>query len=305
MGLILGIGFLAKIFLFGGESLDFSGKKKVLVDDNGLSFAVESEALTVGQLLEKEEIFVLGEKDEISPAREEILVPGTRVEIKRALEVEIAVDGEEKKVKTLRNSVRQVLDETEITLGPLDKINYDLSDLLESGMEIEITRINKEEKAVIEEIDFETVEKEDDDLDWKKKKVKQEGEKGEKEIIYEITYTNGKETNRKKISSKVVKKPVDEIVVVGTKIEVGKTVRGKASWYAYTGTMACASVIFPKGTWLRVTNLENGKQVIVVVNDYGPDPGTGKIIDLDKAAFEKIMPLWRGTAQVKIEEIIN
>jgi rare lipoprotein A (peptidoglycan hydrolase) len=52
-----------------------------------------------------------------------------------------------------------------------------------------------------------------------------------------------------------------------------------------------------------VTNQENGKQIIVQVNDYGPDPGTGKIIDLDKVAFAKLASIGQGVIEVKIEEI--
>ncbi len=63
--------------------------------------------------------------------------------------------------------------------------------------------------------------------------------------------------------------------------------------------------MFPKGTWLRVTNLQNQKQVIVVVNDYGPARGTGKMIDLDKVAFEKLANLSQGVIEVKVEEILN
>jgi rare lipoprotein A len=67
--------------------------------------------------------------------------------------------------------------------------------------------------------------------------------------------------------------------------------------------MKCASVRYSKGTWLRVTNQENGKQIIVQVNDYGPDPGTGKVIDLDKVAFAKLASVGQGVIEVKIEEI--
>jgi rare lipoprotein A (peptidoglycan hydrolase) len=63
--------------------------------------------------------------------------------------------------------------------------------------------------------------------------------------------------------------------------------------------------MFPRGTWLRVTNRATGKQIFVVVNDYGPMRGTGKMIDLDKVAFEKIAPLGQGVVEVKVEEILN
>jgi len=53
-----------------------------------------------------------------------------------------------------------------------------------------------------------------------------------------------------------------------------------------------------------VTNTDNGKAVIVVINDRGPF-GNGRIIDLDKVAFEQIADIGAGVANVKVEAIIN
>jgi rare lipoprotein A len=63
--------------------------------------------------------------------------------------------------------------------------------------------------------------------------------------------------------------------------------------------------MFSRGTWLRVTNRENGKRVFVVVNDYGPQRGTGKMIDLDKVAFQKLASIGKGVIEVKVEEILQ
>lgn len=80
---------------------------------------------------------------------------------------------------------------------------------------------------------------------------------------------------------------------------------GKASWYKYKGGLFAASPDYPKGTKLRVTNVNNGKKVDVVVNDYGPDRSIhpDRVIDLDKVAFEKIAPLSAGVVSVSVELI--
>lgn len=58
----------------------------------------------------------------------------------------------------------------------------------------------------------------------------------------------------------------------------------------------------PFNTRLRVTNAENGKSIVVRINDRGPYAGENRIIDLSKAAFEVISPLSRGIISVKIEQ---
>ena len=66
----------------------------------------------------------------------------------------------------------------------------------------------------------------------------------------------------------------------------------------------CASMDFKFNTLLRVINIENGKSVIVRVNDRGNfKKKYGRIIDLSKGAFKSISPLSKGVIKVKIIEI--
>lgn len=90
--------------------------------------------------------------------------------------------------------------------------------------------------------------------------------------------------------------------------------RGGASWYGkkfhghqtsngevydmYKMTAAHKSLPIP--SYVRVTNLANGRQVIVRVNDRGPFHA-GRIIDLSYAAAAKLDMLRHGTAQVEVE----
>ncbi len=56
----------------------------------------------------------------------------------------------------------------------------------------------------------------------------------------------------------------------------------------------------PFGTLVRVVHLASGRSVRVVINDRGPF-GKGRIIDLSRAAAEKLGILARGVAQVRVE----
>jgi len=95
---------------------------------------------------------------------------------------------------------------------------------------------------------------------------------------------------------------------------------GKASWYSryspgvnkYTANnerfndqdMTCAIWGVGFGREVRVTNIENGKSVVVRVNDRGPHQRLvleGRVIDLTKSAFRKIAPARQGLVDVKIE----
>lgn len=81
---------------------------------------------------------------------------------------------------------------------------------------------------------------------------------------------------------------------------------GRASWYRYKGCDCAASPDYPKGTKLRVTNIDDPKKsVIVKVNDFGPerDVQPNRIIDLDRVAFKKLARTSTGVIRVQVEPI--
>jgi uncharacterized protein YabE (DUF348 family) len=289
--------------LFDKEKFEIAKPFFVGILDNGNYFATSASAATVSELLAEKNI-PLGEKDYVFPTPDAKIFPGGRVIIRRAVPVSIEVDGGKKNLDTLGTTVRDAVNEAGITLSHADKIAPALDSLLKSGIDIKITRIDFEEIAVEEDIAFQTVEKEDNTVLWRKKETKQKGEKGVREKTYKITYTNGKETNRQLLGSKITKAPVSQIEVVGTKIIVGKTQTGAATWYENGDEMTAASLDFAYGKYLRVTNRASGRSVIVQVNDSGPY-GKGRVIDLNKKAFQKIADLGTGVVNVKVEEILN
>lgn len=57
----------------------------------------------------------------------------------------------------------------------------------------------------------------------------------------------------------------------------------------------------PFGTLVRVVNAASGRSVLVIINDRGPFGRKNRIIDLSRAAAEKLAILTRGVAQVRVE----
>lgn len=96
-----------------------------------------------------------------------------------------------------------------------------------------------------------------------------------------------------------------------TPVAEAKSQCGKASWYALDGNrtangeimnsraMTAAHRSLPFGTKVRVTNMNNGKSVIVRINDRGPFVG-GRVIDVSKGAASKIGMVSSGVARVKV-----
>jgi rare lipoprotein A len=92
--------------------------------------------------------------------------------------------------------------------------------------------------------------------------------------------------------------------------------RGIASWYGtkfhgqYTSSrepynmlaMTAAHRTLPLPTYVKVTNLQNGNQVVVKVNDRGPFEAN-RLIDLSYAAAKKLGITQRGTGLVEVVAI--
>lgn len=93
----------------------------------------------------------------------------------------------------------------------------------------------------------------------------------------------------------------------------GQATSGKASYYSNRlhgsrtssgerynkDSMTCAHKKFPFGTWLKVKNFRNNKEVFVRVNDRGPFI-KGRIIDLSYAAAKKLNIIGHGVAKVEV-----
>ena len=92
---------------------------------------------------------------------------------------------------------------------------------------------------------------------------------------------------------------------------------GKASWYGpgFHGkktssgerfdmnTLSAAHRTLPIPSYARVTNLSNGKSVVVRINDRGPFHGN-RVMDVSKAAAKELGFIHTGTANVKVEQIL-
>jgi rare lipoprotein A len=97
---------------------------------------------------------------------------------------------------------------------------------------------------------------------------------------------------------------------------IGYVERGVASWYGpgfdrvptSTGEtydmygMTAAHRTLPLPAYVQVTNLQNGRSVVVRVNDRGPFVGN-RIIDLSYSAARKLDMLRNGTAMVEVRSI--
>lgn len=101
---------------------------------------------------------------------------------------------------------------------------------------------------------------------------------------------------------------------VMAKTQVKHRTHGEASYYAefHHGkktangerfnmhAMTAAHRTLPLGSKIKVTNLSNGKEVVLRVNDRGPY-AKNRVLDVSKGAAKKLGMIKTGTAKIRIQ----
>ncbi len=235
---------LTVLLLAGAIAYSYtSAMKRVTLLVDGERLEIKTFAGNVKELLSEQNVN-LGPLDKVSPVPETGLEDGMTVKVLRAIPVTLQVGNDRFLVNTASETVKDVLKERKIALGKLDEVSPGLGTKLEPGMEIKVDRV---EISTVEEevpIQFSTKRENDGTLQKGITRVEQRGVNGLARKTWEVTYRNGKETERRLVRSEVIKKPVDQVVRVGT-VQVasrgGNEIRFKRAYemvataYTHTG----------------------------------------------------------------------
>ncbi|ENX48415.1 MULTISPECIES: septal ring lytic transglycosylase RlpA family protein [Acinetobacter] len=136
-----------------------------------------------------------------------------------------------------------------------------------------------------------------------------------------ITESSGDQIRRQTIAAKIEVPEDEPSVIEKLNTVASNTVRkftqtGIASWYGrqFHGRKTASGDTFdmneltaahrslPLNCYIRVTNKDNGKSVVVKVNDRGPFHGN-RVLDLSYGAAKRIGLTNAGTAKVSIERV--
>ncbi|MEG2271373.1 MAG: septal ring lytic transglycosylase RlpA family protein [Acinetobacter sp.] len=136
-----------------------------------------------------------------------------------------------------------------------------------------------------------------------------------------ITESSGDQIRRQTIAAKIDIPKDEPSVIEKLNTVASNTVRkfsqtGVASWYGrqFHGRKTASGETFdmngltaahrslPLNCYIRVTNKDNGKSVVVKVNDRGPFHGN-RVLDLSYGAAKQLGVTNAGTAKVSIERV--
>ena len=116
-------------------------------------------------------------------------------------------------------------------------------------------------------------------------------------LLPQIVLSQTKEPGAEKTTQKASKVLYGIASFYANKFDGRKTANGEI-FSQKKFTAACN--VLPLGTWVKVTNLRNGKSVVLKTNDR-LHPSMKRILDLSRAAAQKLGYINSGLTRVKVE----
>lgn len=215
----LALLFALSVFAIGAGFIFYSSiSKDIQVSDNGKPVVAKTMGMSVKQALDRMDISV-GDADYLSMPLNSILDPDSLnvIEIKRAVPVNLRIDGQTRQVMSYKDTVKEVVEENGIVLGELDRYEgVSPDDPVKAGMEIHVVRVKEEILAEQEYIPYDVVERPNNSMNSGETKVVTAGQNGVKEKYYKIIYEDGIPISKTFLNEKIIKQALSQVVEFGT-----------------------------------------------------------------------------------------
>lgn len=229
-----------------GISTDIIKAKQVTLDYYGNKESIGIAKGTVKDVLEKANIN-LKKNQVVAPALSTEISDNMTVSVYDGKKISVTADGETKTQYVPKGRTDEVLNGLGYRLGKDDIISVAADSEIWDADRITIKRVAYGEETVTEKIAYDSKNETSDDVELGETKVATKGKDGKKLVVRACKYIDGKKVSEKVIDSKTIKKPVNEVILVGTK---GASINGAAGTFTdmYGNTVAYSSVHTGSGT---------------------------------------------------------
>jgi uncharacterized protein YabE (DUF348 family) len=226
----IGVGFFLNV------------KKDVIINLDGETLVVKTMKTTVKEVLDQNGINVSPD-DFISTTLDKKLqkIAKNTIEIKRAIPVNVYIDGTETKVMTYRSTVQEALTNSRVKLSSLDKLDgLEPGDKIVKDMNIKVIRVKEELQSEKIPVEYNVINRENNHLDKGKQLVIKEGKVGIREKIFKVIYEDGKQVIKQLKSDNVIASPINKIIEFGTVLNF-RTSRGDIVRYKKVMNMSATA----------------------------------------------------------------
>ncbi len=199
-----------------GQTVVVRYGRKLVVMLDGKTTEYYTTATTVDAALA--ELGIRADSAKLSVSRSEPLGrAGLTMTITTPKNVTVNVDGQSVPKVTTGTKVSELLQQAEVTLGPLDRVTPALDSDVAEGMAVTVNRVEQRSGTETQAVGFPTVKQDDATLTKGTSKTTTPGVAGERTVTFQETWVDGKLAERVETASQVTKEPVAKVVAVGTK----------------------------------------------------------------------------------------
>jgi uncharacterized protein YabE (DUF348 family) len=142
---------------------------------------------------------------------------GLTVDVATPKKVVLTAAGKKREVTTTATTVGALLSEQKVKVDGDDKLSVPASTALTDGAKVRWTKVDVSTAKKKSAVAFDVVRKKSSKLTKGTTKVQTRGVKGTRVTTYKVVEHDGKEDSRSKTGSKVTRKPVNQVLLVGTK----------------------------------------------------------------------------------------
>ena len=259
---------------------------QLTIIDDGKQSAIVTNSDTIGQALFDAGV-TLYLSDEVSPPLASAVSGAMTIRIKRAIPIQLMVDGVVIEARTNAAVVADALVKLNAPLFGLDYVIPPEDAAVSEGMTIEIVRVTEEIVSESETITHERRVQPDADIELDQSAVIQRGQDGRRETRYRVRYENGAEVSRVLSETLDVEVPVPEITAYGTKVVAQGTVNTPQGSRSYWRKLCVVATYYTPPPNITATGGEIYRGVVAAkrrfiplyTQVYVPGYGEGTVLD--------------------------
>ncbi len=159
---------------------------------------------------------VLGPQDVVRLGPATLVKKGMTAQVVRGVRVRLTADGNTDEILTQPVTVAEVLKKAGVSLGPRDRLNLPLREVVKNNTEIKITRVLEKIEGERFEVPVPLERRADPSMERGRMRLVRAGNPGEGERLVKVTYVDGKPSAREILQERVLRPAVSRIVAFGT-----------------------------------------------------------------------------------------
>lgn len=199
------------------------GSTMINLTIDGKTKTVHTRARTVAAVLRENGVTVKA-FDKVVPKLSYRIKQGMTVTVRHAVPVTVKLNNQEIAMMSTASTVGGILRDMRLQTKPADKVYPNKDEKVKAGMKVEVTLVTSEYEVAKVPVAYQTVTKEDPNLDYGQKVTVTQGKPGLLLRVTKIVLQGGQPVSKQIKLESTLSPPVNEVMAIGTKRKIARVV---------------------------------------------------------------------------------